>query len=411
MRIFYKLIIIGVLVFCFTLFREYEVWAQTAEEQAQDHVDQFNENAGCGSGGECASYSCDGDTCTVTCSNATYDTHPPLGRYTDIPPEDAPEPPPDVPDIPTDFDLPTPVPTEPPTQATATPTNAPTATPVPTATLTPTPLAACGTTCKRDSDCDGGAARQGCNICDTGSGKCVAPSPTVTPTRAPTATPSPTALPTNTPTPTSSPTPTPTPFNPAACKCDGIEYTDIFSGQPTTITSFGKVEGADTSKAIIKDQKFYFAEGAETIAKIIGRSDPIPATVVSSSPEKVRFQSKWSFTLPQLKSGATYRIWSQINCQPKLAFTPSKKVAAAETYSKSFIDRMIDFLNNLFGRGPAATTSQVSPTPGAGEGFGMIMTEPTPTSKRSLQLETIYPGEVYQKTCSFIKFRFGQPSQ
>ena len=252
---------------------------------------------------------------------------------------------------------------------------------------TPTPVPACNVACQRDDQCAG--ARDGCTDCGPNNTCQVPPTPT----------------------------PTPTPFNAAACKCDGVEYTDLFSGQSVTITSFGKVEGADTSKAIIKDQSFFLAEGAETIARIIGRSGPISSVVVSSTPEKVRFQSKWTFTLPQLKPEATYRIWSQINCQPRLQalnFTPARRaVLQAQTEQpRSFIDRMIEFLNNLFGGGKTATTTSVpTPTSEPGTGTGIILEEPTPTGKKSLQLGTIYPVEVYDKTCSFIKFRSLQASQ
>ena len=241
------------------------------------------------------------------------------------------------------------------------------------------------------------------------------------PTKPPTLTKIPPLSPSNTPVPTNPPSPTLTPtpsFNPAACKCDGIEYTALFSGQSTTITSYGKVEGADTSKAIVRNQSFFLAEGAETIARIIGRSGPIGSMVVSSTPEKVRYQSKWTFTLPQLKTGATYRIWSQINCQPKLQainYSPTRKTVfgtSIPAQPKSFIDRMIEFLNNLFGvREAATTTSTATPTSEPGTGTGIILEELAPTGKKSLQLEPIYPLEVYQKTCSFIKFRSGQFGQ
>src|SRR5207244_2510837 len=99
---------------------------------------------------------------------------------------------------------------------------------------------------------------------------------------------------------------------------DGMAYTDLFTGQNVTITSYSKVVGTDVSSAQVTDQTFYLAEGAETVATIIAKSNPIPATVVSSSPDLVRYQSQWNLTLPQLKTGATYRMWSQINCQPKL---------------------------------------------------------------------------------------------
>ncbi|OGH16684.1 MAG: hypothetical protein A2869_03515 [Candidatus Levybacteria bacterium RIFCSPHIGHO2_01_FULL_40_58] len=272
------------------------------------------------------------------------------------------------------------IPTPKPTTPTPTPTKKPTPTPIPTKIPN-----ACGVTCTRDADCTGSqySSSNQCAVCDLTTNTCKPPP---------------------TPTPTSTPTPTPIPFNPAACKCDGIEYSDLFSGQQTTITSFGKVEGDDIGKAQIVDQRFFLAEGAETTATIIGRSDLIPSSIVENTGSKVRYVSKWTFTMPQLKQSATYRIWSQINCQPKLqAFAPPQQpkkgvLQAVAEAPKSFIDRMIDFLNRLFGveTQKPQETAEIDSSDLA----------PSPTGKRSLQIGTIYPVEVYQKTCSFIKFRF-----
>ncbi len=293
-----------------------------------------------------------------------------------------------------DSPTPTPTPTRIPTPTTnLTPTQTPTPkitiTPTPTRVLTPTPTRVVTPTATK----------------------------TPTPTRAPSNTPTPTRTPTpsNTPTPTLSPTPTNTPtptltptpvFNPAACKCDGIEYTSIFPGQPLTVTSYAKVEGADVSKAMIKDQTFFLAEGAETTATIIARSGPISASVVSNASDKVRYSSVWNLTLPQLKSGATYRIWSQVNCQPTIStMTTSTKSVAGATTQQSFIDRMLSFLNGLFGG--RSTSVKTAPTPTPVSSTSTFSGNVTPTGKKSLQLEPIYPVEVYQKTCSFIKFRVG----
>src|SRR3989344_1662496 len=302
--------------------------------------------------------------------------------------------------------------------------------PPPTPTPTKIPNA-CGVTCTRDADCTGSqySSSNQCAVCDLTTNTCKPP-PTPTPTKIPNACgvtctrdadctgsqysssnqcavcdlTTNTCKPPPTPTPTSTPTPTPIPFNPAACKCDGIEYSDLFSGQQTTITSFGKVEGDDIGKAQIVDQRFFLAEGAETTATIIGRSDLIPSSIVENTGSKVRYVSKWTFTMPQLKQSATYRIWSQINCQPKLqAFAPPQQpkkgvLQAVAEAPKSFIDRMIDFLNRLFGveTQKPQETAEIDSSDLA----------PSPTGKRSLQIGTIYPVEVYQKTCSFIKFRF-----
>jgi len=230
---------------------------------------------------------------------------------------------------------------------------------------TPTPIPpACGVICTTPADCE--AAKDGCTTCI--GGVCKLP-----------------------PTPTPIPTPTPPPFNPASCVCDGIANTDLFSGQNATITSYAKVVGLDVSKAQVVDQKFFLAEGAETIATIIARSNSIPATVIDTSSSQVRYQSQWQLQIPQLKSGATYRIWSQINCQPKTVVYnyPSlshKVVLGQQTQSASRLDIIINALRNFL----SSSTNRLL------------------TGKKSLQLETITPVNVYQRTCSFIKFKVGE---
>ena len=241
------------------------------------------------------------------------------------------------------------------------------------------------------------------------------PRPTTPPVA--TATPRPTLLPTATLTPAASPTPL---FNPAACKCDGIEPTEIFSGQALSVTSFAKVEGQDVTRARVVDQKFFLAEGAETMATIIARSNPIPSTVVSSSPTLIRYASKWDLRLPQLKSGATYRIWSQINCQPKTTvYTGSGNVLSEQTEDLSLFQKILRFFGSLFGGGaeiqvvePEPTVAPVSgSSPSPQDSSIQQFYDPTPAKRDNLQLDTFYPGEIYQKTCSFIKFRFNGPQQ
>ena len=173
-----------------------------------------------------------------------------------------------------------------------------------------------------------------------------------------------------------------------------------------------RIEGSDVNYARVQDQKFFFAEGTETIATIIGRSDAIPATIVESSSSRVRYKSVWNFTVPQLKQGATYKIWSQINCQPRLNVFNFSEVgnravlaATSEQENLSLIDRILSFLNNLFGDTSTAPAAIPTVTPvQKGQGQGTTLGD-------SIRLEPIYPAEVYQKTCSFIKFRYDFPSQ
>lgn len=250
---------------------------------------------------------------------------------------------------------------------------------------------ACNVTCASNFDCQG--AKDGCTICGSNN-KCQVP-----------------------PTPTPTSTPTPIPFNPDSCKCDGIQYTDLVTGATATITSFAKVEGKDVSTARVESQTFRFFEGDDIVAKLVSQTNPIPATIDSQEPNKVRYKSVWSFTLPDLKPGLTYRIQSVINCKPRtvaLSFTPANQqkrgILAAHTRTCSgVVDSILSFLNRITFGTPTCSPQGVAPTPTPAPSLdevGVFQEVPSPTPIQSLQLKTIYPVEVFQKTCSFIKFRY-----
>jgi hypothetical protein len=265
--------------------------------------------------------------------------------------------------------------------------------------VTPTSAPACGVTCNVPADCQN--AKDGCTACtNSPSGNVCAPP--VAPTLPVTST-----LPV-TPTPLAA-------FNPASCTCDGIENSTIIPGQPATITSFAKVIGADVASAKVVDQKFFLAEGAETMATIIAKSEPIAASVLSNTPALVRYQSVWQVNIPQLKAGSTYRLWSQINCQPKQTAynqialsTEERKVLGSSSQNVSIFDMILNFFANLFG---AQSTTQIQTQKTTETKTTAVTTNaPMPSTtngqnKNSLQLYTFYPASVYEKTCSFIKFR------
>ena len=158
--------------------------------------------------------------------------------------------------------------------------------------------------------------------------------------------------------------------------------------------------GAAIDSAVVKDQTFYLAEGAETIATIIAKSDPIPATIVSQTPDTIRYQSVWQVTLPNLNPGSTYRLWSQLNCQPKTTAAaavtfyspvPTKSIATPVQHAApSILGWLGDLLSSLFG----------------GNIFNPTNPNGVPANK-TLQLRTIQPLQVYQNTCTFIKFKVG----
>ncbi len=231
---------------------------------------------------------------------------------------------------------------------------------------------ACGTACNTPADCNG--AQGGCNTCIAHT--CQS-------------------------------------FNPNACTCDGIDYSGLAAGQTTTITSFAKVTGADIPKAQVVSEKFFLTKGTDTTGTIVESSDPIASTIVSQDANKVRYQSQWSFTMLQLVPGATYRIWSQISCQPKAAaynYVQSNVLGASTGEDTSLFGRIASFFAGLFGVHhavnvaaqpvPASTPSVVAliPTPGATLGVS------TQTAN-SLQIGSVNPYDVQQKTCDFIIFK------
>lgn len=215
-----------------------------------------------------------------------------------------------------------------------------------------------------------------------------------------------TSVPPTRPLPSATPTPS---FNPDSCKCDGIEYSNLADGQQATITSFGKVEGSDIPKSQIVNQTFYLYEGAETMAKRIMASSPIAASIVSQGASRVRYKSVWQFTMPALKSGATYRIQSVINCQPKATtynYNPTRNVLG--TSNAPFFGGILNFFQRLFGLPNNTVQAPLLPTPTP---VTLKIQESQPVelniSQDQLQLGTFQPASVYQKTCSFIKFRVG----
>ena len=194
---------------------------------------------------------------------------------------------------------------------------------------------------------------------------------------------------------------------PASCTCDGIAYTGLISGQPVTITSFSKIVGDDVNNAKVVSEKFHFINATDpTNALKIAESGDIASTLIQNSSSSAEYQTQWTFTLPQLVTGATYRIWSDIDCQPKtVAFNysgSSKKVVLGAEKKASFLDNFFGFFANLskfFGGGlnNNSTLNAVN-----------AVATPTPTSvpgKKTLQLGTLKQATVIEKACSTIIFR------
>ncbi len=263
-----------------------------------------------------------------------------------------------------------------------TPTPLPTSTPVPSPTPT-TPPAACGTACSNDFGCQ--TAKDGCTACI--ANKCAVP-------------------------PTPTPTITPTPVFQPSCTCDGIQNTDIFTGQQITITANAKVPANLASRQQVLDQSFALYKGADTLVTRLAHAEAVPAVQISQAADFVRYQSIWKFTMPALEAGQTYRIGAQLNCQPKTTgfnFTPNtnRAVLGAQDDNPSFVQKLLNIIAALLGRAPEQNIAvNIPPTPTPVTVSNTAQSANVTPVQNSLQLGVIQPGEVYEKTCDYIKFRY-----
>lgn len=214
---------------------------------------------------------------------------------------------------------------------------------------------ACGTSCSRNSECAG--AKNGCSVCN--SGICSQD------------------------------------FLETMCKCDGIESTELLPGKEVTFTAYGKVEGTDSTKAGIKSMSLFMSEGDSTTGTIIRRSGPLAVAEASRDSAKVRYKAVWKVALPTtLKKGGTYRVWAQIQCEPKagLAMNQSNNVLAAQTSTRGFFGTIADFLRGLFGSSKRVSTPAPEPT--------------AVSSGGKIKLNTFaLPGKVIENSCRSLKFK------
>ena len=187
------------------------------------------------------------------------------------------------------------------------------------------------------------------------------------------------------------------------CTCDGITYTDLFSGQDVTITSFSKVTGSDIKNARVVSEKFFLAKGTFTKGKIIAQSGNIPSEIIENTSNKVRYKTEWKLKLPQLETGSTYRLWSDINCQPKtitmatnIGLLQKKAVLGSET-KKSFLSNVFEFFTNIFSLSGDSSKQETN--------FKSLTSTTSVPGKKTIQLETIRPITIIDKACSTIIFK------
>jgi hypothetical protein len=213
------------------------------------------------------------------------------------------------------------------------------------------------------------------------------------------------------------PTPTPIAFNPAMCKCDGLDTSLIVPGLTAKITAKSYVAGADTRAAEIRGVTFTLVEGSGTVGTVIERSSQIGATVVSSSANRVNYASTWEVPIPAtLKPGSIYRVFATTNCQ-------RKRIAALDDYfattavlgeqteneqkDTSIFAGISDFFQSIFGIRPKQTPTP-APTPTTSN--GQTTTNPasplTPSNgNEELKLRTFQPATMIEKSCTYLKFQ------
>lgn len=244
------------------------------------------------------------------------------------------------------------------------------------------------------------------------------PGPTNTP--APTSTPVPTSTPkpTSTPVPTNTPIPTPTPtpdFNNAMCKCDQMNVGQITLGQPIQVEAFAKVEGQDTSKAVVNGMKFRIYEGNASVGRVreLPEKGNQPVTVVEpTTPTLVRYRAEWTAS-PELKIGEEYRLVATPDCAVKTAFIQSQQqrvVLAERDENLGFLDQIRNFFAGLFGGGsePEKDGVQIQEEPSGPLSFITNFFAPQQNKQKrdQLQLETFTPAQMEKEACNIVKFQF-----
>lgn len=203
-----------------------------------------------------------------------------------------------------------------------------------------------------------------------------------------------------TPGPTATATPTPANlFNESMCKCDGIDSSGpIMSNQDLTFTAYSKVEGADTSVAKVTSMTFYLTRNNDILAK----SDPIAPTVIENLSTKVRYKASWTTKIPEpVDRSATYRVFTKIQCSKKdsLAIQDKQEIQVAKPQTnKGFLANIFSFLTSFFAPGKNPPTYKALAQKQAQQ---QVL-----SADNKLQIGTFTPGQITQKTCSFIIFKF-----
>ncbi len=281
--------------------------------------------------------------------------------------------------------------------------------PPPTPTPTPTPFLACNQPCSpgnADRDCQG--TKDGCTVCgpNQSGGNTCQPPPACnvscttsafcqkgTGNNCTECLPSPSGT---------GKTCQPNPFNTAMCKCESIESSasQFLPDTKTTFTMFGKVEGADTNWAQIRDVQFQVFKNDLTNRLADGDSGFIPMNVIESSPTRVRYKGSWDYTVPAQTPGTKVIVQGTMTCVKKSQPTASNFSAIA----KRGVTRAV--LAGATGASqPKPWCSFADWVPGCsaatnpGGSSNRQSVTPTPSTPQTLQLDSFSSGTVISSAC------------
>lgn len=279
-------------------------------------------------------------------------------------------------------------------------------------TLTPTPILTCNHGCSTDADCRIGG--DGCGFCqpnpDTQAGgmRCLNTTPTPVP-----ATPVPG---TPTPTPPACGIPCTTPLDCQAipgctscipnssgqnvcqaqpqCECDGMDITEVASGEHATVTAYAKANANSQVRSI----NFAMTKGSDLQhAPIVDSKSNVSVQILSRDGQTIRYKATWDITLPSEKN-VEYRIFNSINCGSRFAANPIPIMTASTTsVNHDLLSRIASAIMWLFPH------SQPTPTP-------KTLTQNNQKAvlgvESDLQLHPFYFASVIQKSCQTILFKF-----
>ncbi len=188
----------------------------------------------------------------------------------------------------------------------------------------------------------------------------------------------------------------------------------ISLGQPIKVEAFAKVEGQDTSKAVVKGMKFRIYEGNASKGRVVElpeKGDQL-VTVIDNTPSLVRYRAEWTAN-PTLKVNEEYRIVATPDCQAKTAAAIQKDnqriVLSARDENVGFFGQIINFFAGLFGRGSETEDKGVQIAEEQGGAIQSIGDFFKPRQNRrgdQLQLDTFTPAQMEKEACNIVKFKF-----